>query len=77
MAGSLNHIIAPDGGFCFDLIENLGDAYEACEECFDVIARLCDGDLAKLQRACMEVRATVPDVLPEVGKRSDFPSDAL
>ena len=40
MAGSLNHIVAEDGSFSFDLIENLGDAYEALEECHQIIAFL-------------------------------------
>ena len=51
MAGSLCHIVnwdeeesEGDGTFQMDLIENLGDAYEALEECFDVIAHLSDGD---------------------------------
>jgi hypothetical protein len=41
MAGSLKHIVAPDGTFTMDTIENLGDAHEALEECFDLIAFAC------------------------------------
>lgn len=40
MAGSYNHLVGEDGKFTFDLIENMGDAYEACEECFDIIKKL-------------------------------------
>jgi hypothetical protein len=40
MAGSLNHLIDDTGAFKFSTIENMGDAYEACEQCFDVIALL-------------------------------------
>lgn len=41
MAGSLAHITDDsDGSFRVDLIENLGDAYEALEECHQIIAYL-------------------------------------
>lgn len=38
MAGSLNHIVDPETGkFTMDSIDNLGDAHEALEECFEII----------------------------------------
>ena len=38
MAGSYGHIVGKDGGFRgVDLIDNLGDAYEALEECYGMI----------------------------------------
>lgn len=40
MAGSLNHITAEDGSFTMDTIENLGDAWEALQECHQIIAWL-------------------------------------
>lgn len=40
MAGSLKHITDADGNFTMDLIENLGDAHEALEECFNKIREL-------------------------------------
>lgn len=40
MAGSLNHIIADDGSFDMELIENMGDAHEALGECHQFIAAL-------------------------------------
>jgi hypothetical protein len=41
MAGSLNHIAdAGDGTFNMELIDNMGDAREALEECHQVIALL-------------------------------------
>lgn len=40
MAGSLNHIVAEDGSFTMDLIESMGDAHEALEECHAIIAIL-------------------------------------
>ena len=40
MAGSFRHIVADDGSFTMDLIENMGDAHEALEECHQIIAEL-------------------------------------
>jgi len=37
MAGSYSHLEKDNGTFTFDNIENLGDAYEACEMCFWMI----------------------------------------
>ncbi len=37
MAGSYKHIVGPTGEFTMDTIENMGDAYEALEECFFLI----------------------------------------
>jgi len=52
MAGSLNHIVASDGTFTMDYIENLGDACEALEECFAIIFTLTGGDSAKVSAVC-------------------------
>jgi len=52
MAGSLNHIIDRDGKFTMNLIENLGDAHEALEECFMIIHELSGGDSKKISAAC-------------------------
>ena len=44
MAGSLNHIVnANNGKFRMGLIENLGDAHEALEECFEIIGYISGG----------------------------------
>lgn len=46
MAGSLNHIVNPETGqFDMGSIENLGDAYEALEECFSIILQLTGGKM--------------------------------
>jgi hypothetical protein len=45
MAGSLNHIVGDDGRFSMDTIENMGDAHEALEECFDFIHALSGGNM--------------------------------
>lgn len=71
MAGSLRHVVAEDGGFRFNLIENLGDAHEACEEMFDLIAYLVGDNPVKLAAACQAVGAPIPTEMPICGKRSD------
>lgn len=43
MAGSYKHCRREDGGFDFAPIENMRDAYEACEEMFFLIDRLSGG----------------------------------
>ena len=40
MAGSYDHICNEDGSFRVDLIEKMGDAHEALEECHEIIRRL-------------------------------------
>ena len=37
MAGSYGHCCNDDGSFRFDLIENMGDAHEACEQMHTMI----------------------------------------
>lgn len=78
MAGSLNHIINTDGSFHMDLIENIGDAHEALEECFNIIRYMSYGDMAKVSMACNQLGYVDPyddedryedDPLPEVMKR--------
>lgn len=52
MAGSLNHIVAGDGSFTMDHIDNMSDAQEALAECHQVIAyldeRLAPGELNRI-----------------------------
>ena len=60
MAGSLSHIIAEDGSFQMDLIENLGDAEEALSECFHIILRLSGGDMTKVSGVCRHLRYPDP-----------------
>jgi hypothetical protein len=51
MAGSYNHCTTDDGSFTFDLIDNLGDAHEACEEMHAMIRYLAGGDPLKIETA--------------------------
>jgi hypothetical protein len=51
MAGSYNHITTAKGKFRgTQLIDNLGDAYEALEECYGMIWALAHGWDAQLQQ---------------------------
>lgn len=60
MAGSLSHIIGEDGLFTMDLIENLGDAHEALEECYALIVELSGGDMTRISAACKKHRFPDP-----------------
>ena len=51
MSGSFDMILKEDGEFTMDLIGNMGDAYEALEECFEVIKYLSGGNLEKIREA--------------------------
>lgn len=56
MAGSYRHIVNDDNEFYGDigeelLIDDLGDAYEALEECYDIILFLSGGDITKIAEA--------------------------
>jgi hypothetical protein len=55
MAGSYKHCVTDDGKFLaedFDgMIENLGDAYEACEEMVFMIDFLANGDRSRIDEA--------------------------
>lgn len=68
MAGSLNHIIDGDGALTLQFVEN--GRLEALEECFDLVAVLCDGDLVKLRQACGRLGIPVPATVPLAGKRA-------
>lgn len=56
MAGSFGHVHDPEQerAFRFDLIENMGDAWEACEHMHLIILLLARGDEAKLRAAVDE-----------------------
>jgi hypothetical protein len=59
MAGSYNHIVKkPSGKFQgVELLDNLGDAWEALEECFGMIWYLADGDAEKVEEARQNYKA--------------------
>jgi ArsR family metal-binding transcriptional regulator len=75
MAGSLAHIIADDGTFTMQHIENLGDAHEALEECHQIIAWLLApsfvGDpMEALRACCTELHYPVPPAVPKEQERA-------
>ena len=51
MAGSYRHCLKRDGTFCFNLIENMGDAHEACEDMFFMINFLAGGNPDRIREA--------------------------
>ena len=51
MAGSYKHCRADGGAFSFDLIENMGDAHEACEMMFWMIYVLAGGSEQRISDA--------------------------
>ena len=54
MAGSYKHCVADDGSFWFDLIENMGDAHEACEDMFNII-KAANKRVARMKAARREL----------------------
>jgi hypothetical protein len=52
MAGSYRHTINDDGTFRgVDLLDHLGDAFEALEEMYGMIWYLADGSAARVEEA--------------------------
>lgn len=52
MSGSYRHVVDSHNNFRgLDSIDNLGDAYEAIEEMYDMIQYLSGGDLRKIHEA--------------------------
>jgi len=72
MAGSYRHITDGDNNFKgIELISDLGDAYEALEECWHIINILSGGDKQKIADAHLEyVRRTGGNV--EYVKSEDY-----
>lgn len=73
MAGSFAHIVDDNGAFTMDNIEHLGDAHEALEECFDIIALLIAeiSPLGSFEAICEMANAPVPKATPQFGARAE------
>ncbi len=69
MAGSLHHIVAEDGRFQMELIENLGDAHEALAECHQIIAWFSREHPGELQQACDAMNHAMPEAEPAVASQ--------
>lgn len=56
MAGSYSHITGKNNVFIgVDLIDNLGDAHEALEECYEIIQILSGGSKEKILKAIKKI----------------------
>jgi hypothetical protein len=73
MAGSLAHIVDKNGAFWMSLIENMGDAHEALQECFDIIALLLATGIStdEFAKICDQAKAPVPKHIPVFGRYRD------
>lgn len=55
MAGSYKHIVDNNNNFKgVDLLDHMGDAHEALEECWHIIDILSEGDRGKINEAHLE-----------------------
>jgi len=52
MAGSFSMIVGENGKFTMESIENMGDAFEALHECFEIIRALTGGKKDKINERC-------------------------
>jgi len=74
MAGSYRMLIDDDGRFTMDLIDNLGDAAEALEECVTIIARYENDETPyrrELKLRVRQGRAAVESMIPAAAEMSD------
>ncbi len=73
MAGSLSHIVDDEtGAFRMDLIENLGDAHEALEECYLLIKSMSGGIKEAVNKHCRDlgfpdIESDMTDSLNDLG----------
>jgi len=75
MAGSYSHIVRGDGSFRgVDLIDDLGDAYEALEECYDMIQWLTKGNKRRIYEAHVlgHIARVCPSNVKECLSRVEF-----
>ena len=52
MAGSLAHMVGPDGKWRGDLLENMKDCGDALRECYALIFYLAGGSTERVSAAC-------------------------
>lgn len=70
MGGSYHHIVNSKNEFCgTELLDHLGDAHEALEECHAMIRILTGGDKNKIFEAH---RAYVAETNPEYAKKMTY-----
>lgn len=60
MAGSYEHIVNDDGSFRgHALLDHMGDAWEALEECYWMIQHLSDGSAERIEQARKAAQARI------------------
>lgn len=74
MAGSFQHLMNDDMTLRLDLIENLRDAGQALEECYDMIMFLTGGDKMAIYNAWFNghQKKRVPNYDPDVSTYSEY-----
>ena len=83
MAGSYKMLVDEDGRFTMDLIENLGDAAEALEECVTIIAEYENDEtrtrreLAYFKRIMKTINLASINALVAIRRIVDESADAL
>lgn len=65
MAGSYEHCTTEDGKFTFDLIDDMGDAHEACQDMHGTIVTL-HARVSELEQALRDSRGSLSFLLTEV-----------
>ena len=60
MAGSLAHLVGKDGKFTMNLIDNMGDAQEALQECYILIYLLSKGNSEIISKHCKKMNFSDP-----------------
>lgn len=79
MAGSYQHIVTDKNEFRgVELLDHLGDSYEALEECYYMTFYLSGGDKKKIFEVWLEgyVKEAIPEHYEEVKKQFLERSDA-
>jgi hypothetical protein len=79
MAGSYRHVTNDDGSFRgTNLLDHMGDAYEALDECHRMIRWLARGNASLIEQSEVESRPSAPKKQDDVfrcrycGKQVDF-----
>ena len=72
MAGSLHHLMDDaTGAFTMDYLDDMGDAEEALEECWEIIRVLTDGRMKDVNRCCALLK--FPSISRDMEKAGEHP----
>lgn len=76
MAGSYKHIVNKSNQFIgIDLIDHLGDAHEALEECYELIKIMSGGDQNKIYEAYIQYLKNIQSDMADKISFDDFWGD--